>query len=142
MSPTGTPNRVSLLLTHHEIPKQDLAEAFGIGIKQVSKYVCGARRLTDEQRITIRAKYPDIADELIRVFDQARNKPKRDETRTISLADTDPTPIEYITITEWKARYGAPGSGGSLDATHRAIGFTRRYELLEPDYCEDVEEAA
>ena len=50
--------------------------------------------------------------------------------------------IEYITIDEWKKRYGLPGSGGSLDATRRAIGFSQRYELLEPDYCEDAEEAA
>lgn len=53
----------------------------------------------------------------------------------------DAEPIEYLTITEWKERYGEPGQGGRLDATNRAIGFHQRYELLEPDYCEDAEEA-
>ena len=65
-----------------------------------------------------------------------KSKPNRRETIIVDEA------IEYVTIDEWKARYGLPGSGGSLDATHRAIGFSQRYELFEPDYCEDVEEAA
>lgn len=129
---------VTKTLIQHKIPKHDLAAAFGISIKQLSKYVCGARRLTDEQRLIIRAKYPDDAADLIRVFDAARPGIDTTTTRIISLVCTDPTPIEYVTISEWKKRYGVPGSGGSLDASGRAIGFVRRYELLEPDYCEDA----
>ena len=41
--------------------------------------------------------------------------------------------IEYVTIDEWKKRYGVPGSGGLPDQNGRYSGFF----ATEPCFCED-----
>lgn len=86
------------------------------------------------ERVGIRGRLPKYCD---------KHAPwDRRATRKHQHVLVEAEPIEYITITEWKARYGAPGGGGSVDESGRIVGFTQRYELLEPDYCEDAPEAA
>jgi hypothetical protein len=136
---------VTMLLEERGIRKVALADVCGVGPQQLSKYVCGARRLNAEQRRAIEAEYAMVAAEVIGAFDAARaswesgcpvgkSRPVAPmDERVVEIAEPDDG--EWYTIDEWKARFGEPG--GAHDASGRAIGCGRAYFATEPDYCEE-----
>jgi hypothetical protein len=132
---------VTMLLEERGIPKVALADVCGIGPQQLSKYVCGARRLNAEQRRAIEAEYAMVAAEVIGAFDAAREAWQSTAPVGMSrpippmnerIVDTDePDDGEWYTIDEWKRRFGEPGL--AVDANGRMMG----YFATEPDYCEE-----
>lgn len=139
------PNPVTVFLEERGIKKTRLADTFGVGRTQLSKYVCGARRLTSQQRRSIMIEWPKDALELLDLFDAARkgwesHQPLRvsrpapkvtAEEKTLEPEDDDDDDGESYTIEEWKARFGEPGP--LTDVHGRVWG----YFSTEPDFCEE-----
>jgi hypothetical protein len=137
------PNPVSVFLEERGIKKTRLADTCGVGPVQLSKYVCGARRLTGEQRRSIMVEWPKDAEELIVLFDLARRgwqdqQPLRFSRPAARVAleestrepEAEPDDGESYTIEEWKERFGEPGL--FADVHGRVWG----YFATDPDFCE------
>lgn len=136
------PNAVSEFLEARGISKARLADVCGVGPVQLSKYVCGARRLNAEQRAAIEVEFGADGAEMIVVFDEARrvwesSQPIRGARKPpVPMVEREVDPPEpddgvWYTIEEWKAKFGEPGH--LVDVHGRVWG----YFSTEPDFCEE-----
>ena len=128
--PVMSPSRA--LMIELEIDADELASVIGCERPRVTRYVTGDRRITKGVRNQIIARWGPRAQTFLDAIDQARGdtelyapwsndagakygERKGGEPPLVSthVFDEDPDGCTY-TISEWRARFGAPGSGADV----------------------------
>ena len=138
----GIPTPAYEYAEQHSWSRDQIANTLGVMPNQVSKYVCGARRVSVSQKNAMIREFGDAAYEWVELCDATwrvkREVPKVKRERSTPKPDAvNPPDADWdgttYTIEEWKELFGTPGRG--VDEHGRIIGFSP-YFATEPDYCD------
>jgi hypothetical protein len=123
------PTPARIIVNEMGVSNEQLGIVLRCQYGQVHKYLGGHRRLGPGQQTALVSEYGDAAHRLIEACAQAfaitnaerpfRLATSNEVTRDYAAERRSEDDGERITIDEWKARYGEPGSGAD---THGRIG--------------------